>query len=83
TAICFVTAVYCILVSSFMLVGLLYQFVLISQNVTSHELAHGQRRGQTRCCFFLKDNPHSRGFLRNWLEFWFMGSRVSNLSSVS
>ncbi|KAH9509281.1 Palmitoyltransferase zdhhc23 [Bulinus truncatus] len=66
-----------------MLIGLLYQIILISQNVTSHELAHAHRQGLTRCGVFLKNNPYSRGLFRNWIEFWLMGSRLHSPNSSS
>ncbi|XP_059173191.1 palmitoyltransferase ZDHHC23-like [Physella acuta] len=78
TAICFVTAVYCVIVSSLMCLGLTYQFILISQNVTSHELVHSHRQGLTRCGLYARDNPYNKGFLRNWMEFWFLSSRAAD-----
>ncbi|XP_005096754.1 palmitoyltransferase ZDHHC23 [Aplysia californica] len=75
TAICFVTAIYALAAAIFMSVCLLFQVVLISQNVTSHELAQARRQGQTLCGVFSRDNPNNRGFFSNWLEFWMQESR--------
>uniref|UniRef100_A0A0B7A792 Palmitoyltransferase n=1 Tax=Arion vulgaris TaxID=1028688 RepID=A0A0B7A792_9EUPU len=75
TSICFVTGIYCIIVTSLMYLGLVYQSILISQNVTSHELAQARRQGLTKCIFFVPNNPNNQGILRNWLEFWLLSSR--------
>ncbi|BFZ25640.1 hypothetical protein BsWGS_28680 [Bradybaena similaris] len=79
TAICFVTAVYCTMAVTLMCLGLLYQTLLISQNLTSHELSQAHRQGLTTCIFFVRNNPHNKGFLRNWLEFWLLPSRTDSL----
>lgn len=81
TAICFVTAIYCIIASSLMCVGLFYQIILISQNVTSHELVHAKQQGSTFCGLFARNNPNNKGFFRNWIEFWFLESRGNGQSS--
>ena len=61
---------YTVFVSTVILVGLLNQIILISQNITQQELRNAARNGQTRCGMIMKNNYSSRGIRRNWLDFW-------------
>ena len=71
TSICFVTALYSAIGVSCMCIAFIYQFSLISQNVTSHELARARGLGMVACGGLLaRENPNNRGVLRNWFDFW-------------
>ena len=78
TSVSFVCAVYTLIATLLMLVALLYQVILISQNLTSQELHTSLSRGMVRCGFFASANVNNQGFVRNWLEFLFLPVRPAS-----
>nr|CAD7586058.1 unnamed protein product [Timema genevievae] len=65
-ALCFVSAVYCLVLATLLLGLLCNQCMLISLGETGQEW----RMSHTSCCRPWKsDRPYSRGILRNWLTF--------------
>ncbi|CAD5116483.1 DgyrCDS5364 [Dimorphilus gyrociliatus] len=71
TALCFVSAIYTIIFTTFLSFILLQQILLISQNATSQELHQASIRGYTTCILFIrkKNNPNDRGLFWNWINF--------------
>ncbi|OWF44792.1 palmitoyltransferase ZDHHC23-like [Mizuhopecten yessoensis] len=70
TAVSFVSGLYCLLAAGLMSCNLLYQIILISQNVTSQEIHMANKRKLTKC-YGLKAtaNLHDRGIFKNILLF--------------
>lgn len=70
-AISFVSALYTVAFTTFLLVILLQQILLISQNATSQEVHQASLRGYTTCILFIrkKNNPNNRGLIWNWINF--------------
>nr|CAD7439911.1 unnamed protein product [Timema bartmani] len=65
-ALCFVSAVYCLVLATLLLGLLCNQCMLISLGETGQEW----RMSHTSCCRPWKsDRPYSRGIVRNWLTF--------------
>ncbi|RUS80150.1 hypothetical protein EGW08_012073 [Elysia chlorotica] len=82
TSICFVTALYAAIGVSCMCVAFIYQFALISQNVTAHELARARGLGLVSFGgLFAQDNPNNHGLIRNWVDFWLSTSGRSGLDA--
>ena len=80
TSLSFVCACYTILACIFMSFLLVYQIILISQNVTSQEFNMATRRRWLTCWLFAKNNVNNSGFLRNWLDF-LKGQRKQSYST--
>ncbi|KAK7499807.1 hypothetical protein BaRGS_00008898 [Batillaria attramentaria] len=78
TSMSFVAAAYTLMATAVMIVALLYQLILISQNLTSQELHTSMSRGLVRCGFFATSNVNNQGFVRNWLEFLLLPSRSAS-----
>ncbi|XP_076438179.1 palmitoyltransferase ZDHHC23-like [Babylonia areolata] len=78
TSMSFVCGAYTLLATAVMVVALLYQVALISQNVTSQELHTSLARGMARCWLFPAPNVNSQGLLRNWLEFLLLPARSAS-----
>lgn len=72
-ALTFVTALYCLLIMIFLMVLLGHECWLISLGMTGHEYRNLQRKS---CCGLFAVRPYSKGFFRNWLDFW-IGSKSS------
>ncbi|XP_069115200.1 palmitoyltransferase ZDHHC23-like isoform X2 [Argopecten irradians] len=70
TAVSFVSGLYCLMAACVMSCNLLYQIILISQNITSQEMSMANKRKLTRC-YGLRAcaNIHNRGFFRNIILF--------------
>ncbi|XP_060071996.1 palmitoyltransferase ZDHHC23-like [Ylistrum balloti] len=70
TAVSFVSGLYCLLASCLMSCNLLYQSILISQNITSQEIHMASKRKLTKW-YGLKacSNIHDRGIFKNILLF--------------
>lgn len=70
-AISFVSALYTLAFTTFLLVILLQQILLISQNATSQEVHQASLRGYTTCIVFIRkrNNPNNRGIILNWINF--------------
>lgn len=83
TAMSFVSALYCVLASGLMMCNLLYQSILISQNITSQEMHMAYKRGLTTCYGLVATkNVHNRGFIRNWWRFFTTKRNAGNLVRV-
>lgn len=78
TSMSFVAAAYTLMATSVMIVALLYQILLVSQNLTSQELHTSMSRGLVRCGFFATSNVNNQGLVRNWLEFLLLPSRSAS-----
>ncbi|XP_054264054.1 palmitoyltransferase ZDHHC23-like isoform X1 [Macrosteles quadrilineatus] len=74
----FVTALYAILALLFLIVLLLHECWLISLGMTGHEWRNVSDRV---CCGVRSNRPYSKGFLRNWTDF-FLGSRSKQMSTM-
>lgn len=74
----FVCAAYSLIATSIMILALVYQIILISQNLTSQELHTAMNRGYVRCGLFATSNVHNQGLFRNWLEFWLLPARPAS-----
>ncbi|GFS21493.1 palmitoyltransferase [Elysia marginata] len=82
TSICFVTALYSAVGVAGMCMAFVYQFTLISQNVTSHELARARGLGMVTCGGLVAlENPNNCGLIRNWLDFWLSPSGRSGVDA--
>ncbi|XP_063240353.1 palmitoyltransferase ZDHHC23-B isoform X2 [Bacillus rossius redtenbacheri] len=64
-ALCFVSALYCLLLAVLLLAQLVHQCVLVSLGQTGQEW----RLAGRPCCGPRSDRPYSRGLLRNWARF--------------
>ncbi len=74
TALCYVSALYTILVAMGMGIVLGNQLLFISQNITAQEHHQALQRGWVRCFFCAKNNRNYRGVFRNWKGF-LLGNR--------
>ena len=74
TALCYVSALYTILVAMGMGIVLSNQLLFISQNLTAQEHHQALQRGWVRCFFCAKNNRNHRGVFQNWKGF-LLGNR--------
>lgn len=81
-AICYAGAWYTVFVSTIMLIGLVHQIILISQNVTSQELHTAAKFGKTRFLLWYPDNVYNRGLIQNWVDFWLRRRSVGMYETV-
>ncbi|XP_033757828.1 palmitoyltransferase ZDHHC23-like [Pecten maximus] len=81
TAVSFVSGLYSLLAACLMSCNLLYQTILISQNITSQEMHMASKRKMTKC-YGLRacKNIHDRGFFRNILLF--LTSKRTNMGVI-
>ncbi|KAL8600294.1 hypothetical protein ACOMHN_060912 [Nucella lapillus] len=75
TSMSFVCGVYSLAACGLVAVAVLYQLVLISQNVTSQELHAALTRRPVTCGLCPSHNLHHQGVLRNWLDFLLLPAR--------
>ncbi|XP_075224802.1 zinc finger DHHC-type palmitoyltransferase GABPI [Lycorma delicatula] len=65
-AVCFVTAIYCLMCMLFLIALLLHELWLISLGLTGHEWRYLESKP---CCGLLATRPYSEGFFKNWVRY--------------
>ncbi|KAL4219355.1 Pfam:zf-DHHC [Mactra antiquata] len=80
--LCYASAWYVIVVSTLMLIGLVHQVLLISQNMTSQEHHIAARFGDNHCFIYNPNNIHNHGFIQNWSDFILKRRYVGHYETV-
>ncbi|XP_061184157.1 palmitoyltransferase ZDHHC23-like [Saccostrea echinata] len=83
TSASFVGTCYTFLASTIMLFGLIFQFLLISQNLTSQEFHIASQRNMLRHGLFATKNVYNQGFIHNWFNFWLTGRKDTRTSVIT
>lgn len=83
TSASFVASCYAFLAATCMLFGLLFQFLLISQNLTSQEFHIASKRNMLRHGLCATKNVYNQGIIHNWFNFWLTGRMDTRTSVIS
>lgn len=76
----YVSAIYALCSITLLSLLVIYQAMLISQNITSQQLYEAHHAGRVRFGIFVSNNQNSRGLYKNWKAFLFgRKRRTSNL----